>query len=236
MKVEIWSDIACPWCYVGKRRFEAALDEFAHRDQVKVVWRSFELDPGATSAATAGESAYVDRLARKYRMSTTRSQEMLDHMTGTAAVAGLDLRFDRVVAGNTFDAHQLVHLAAAHGAQDTMKERLLLAYFTEGRALGDRKVLVGLAEEVGLDREDAARALEEQRHAAAVRRDEEEAAGLGISGVPFFVVDRKYGVSGAQPAQHLLEVLDKAWSERAPLTMVSAGPDADACGPEGCAT
>ena len=234
MKVEIWSDVACPWCYVGKRRFEAALDEFAHRDQVDVVWRSFELDPGAVSAATAQESGYVDRLARKYGLSAGRAQEMLDQMTRTAAVAGLDFHFDRAVASNTFDAHQVVHLGAVHGRQDAMKERLLRAHFTEGLALGDRAVLVRLAGEVSLDEAEAAQALEQQRFAADVRRDEEEAARLGISGVPFFVLDRRYGVSGAQPAQQLLEVLERTWAERAPLTMVTSGDGADACGPDGC--
>jgi predicted DsbA family dithiol-disulfide isomerase len=234
VKVEIWSDIACPWCYVGKRRLEAALAEFEHRDQVEVEWKSFELDPGAVSVRTAGESQYAARLGRKYGMSDAQAQQMLDQMTATAAVAGLDFRFDEAVAANTFDAHQLVHLAAARGLQDAVKERLLLAYFTEGKALGDRAVLVSLAAEAGLDPDEAARALEEQTYAAAVRADEQEASALGISGVPFFVFDRKYGVSGAQPAEQLLGVLRRAWDESRPLTMVPAGSD-EACGPDGCA-
>jgi predicted DsbA family dithiol-disulfide isomerase len=234
VKVEIWSDVACPWCYVGKRRFEAALAEFEHRDQVEVEWKSFELDPGAASVATAEESHYAARLARKYGMSDAQAQQMLDQMTATAAVAGLDFRFDRAVAANTFEAHQLVHLAAARGRQDAMKERLLLAYFTEGRPVGDRSVLVELAVDAGLDADEAARALEEQTYAADVRADEQEASALGISGVPFFVFDRKYGVSGAQPAEQLLQVLRRAWEESRPLTMVPAGAD-EACGPDGCA-
>ena len=234
MKVEIWSDIACPWCYVGKRRFEAALAQFPHRDQVEVRWRSFELDPGAVSAATAEESAYVDRLARKYGMSLPQSQQMLDSMTATASVAGLDFHFERAVAANTFDAHQVIHLAAEHGLQDAMKERLLRAHFTEGLPVGDRDTLVRLAAEVGVDAGETTRALESQAHAAAVRADEEEAGSLGISGVPFFVVDRTYGVSGAQPAEQLLSVLERAWAESHPLTMVG-GADDTACGPDGCA-
>lgn len=237
MKVEIWSDIACPWCYIGKRRFEAALAQFPHRDQVEVEWKSFELDPGAVSVTRAEDSHYADRLARKYGMSVPKAQEMLDSMTETARVVGLDFHFDRAVAANTFDAHQLIHLATGHGLQDAMKERLLLAYFTEGAALGDRETLVTLAREVGLDEDIVRRALSEQTHAAAVRTDEEEAGQLGISGVPFFVFNRAYGVSGAQPAEHLLQVLERAWAERSPLTLVGTGgtDGGDACGPDGCA-
>jgi predicted DsbA family dithiol-disulfide isomerase len=138
------------------------------------------------------------------------------------------------VPANTFEAHQLVHLAAQQGRQDEMKERLLRAYFTEGAAVGDREVLVRLAAEVGLDVEEVRTALSTQRFAPAVRDEQAEATALGVRGVPFFVVDRRYGVSGAQPADQLLEVLDRAWSEAHPLTVVGSGGDA-ACGPDGCA-
>ena len=241
MKVEIWSDVVCPWCYIGKRRFEAALARFAHRDEVVVEWKSFELDPGATSSAAAegaDASGYADRLAAKYGTTRAEAQKMLDSMTAAAAAEGLDFRFDRAVAANTFDAHQLIHLAAAHGRQDEAKERLLRAYFTEGEAVGDREVLVRLGAEIGLDAEETREALEQQRHAAQVRDDEGEATALGIRGVPFFVLDRTYGVSGAQPAEQLLEVLQRAWSETHPLTLVGTGTgsdDAAACGPDGCA-
>ena len=235
MKVEIWSDIACPWCYVGKRRFEAALARFAHRDQVEVEWKSFELDPGAVSAETAEQSRYADRLARKYSISTARSELMLDQMTQTAAGVGLEYHFEKAVAANTFGAHQLIHLALEHGLQDAMKERLLRAYFTEGVVLGDPATLVGLAEEVGLDAGEAERALAEGRFASAVRQDEAEASELGITAVPFFVFDRKYGVSGAQPSEQLLQVLERTWSENRPLTMVPAD-GGEVCGPTGCAT
>ena len=239
MKVEIWSDIACPWCYVGKRRFEAALARFAHRDEVEVEWKSFELDPGAVSAETAEQSRYADRLARKYSMSTAQSQLMLDQMTQTAAGVGLEYHFEKAVAANTFGAHQLIHLAQEHGLQDAMKERLLRAHFTEGVVLGDPATLVGLAEEVGIDAGEAERVLAEGRFTSAVRRDEAEAAGLGITAVPFFVFDRKYGVSGAQPSEQLLEVLERTWSEGRPLTMVPAdgrSDEGEVCGPEGCVT
>ena len=243
MKVEIWSDVVCPWCYIGKRRFEAALARFAHRDEVVVEWKSFELDPGATSSAAAegpDASGYADRLAAKYGTTRAEAQKMLDSMTAAAAAEGLDFRFDRAVGANTFEAHQLIHLAAAHGRQDEVKERLLRAYFTEGQAVGDREVLVRLGAELGLDPQETREALEQQRHAAQVRGDEAEATALGIRGVPFFVIDRTYGVSGAQPAEQLLEVLQRAWGETHPLTLVGSGTDAGsqdaaACGPDGCA-
>ena len=236
MKVEIWSDVACPWCYVGKRRFEAALSQFPHRNAVEVEWKSFELDPGAEPApVAAGE--YADRLARKYGTSREGAQGMLDQMTGVAAVEGLDFHFETAQAVNTFDAHRVLHLAAARGVQDALKERLLREYFTEGEQVSDVAVLVRLATEAGLDPEEVGEVLASDRYADAVRRDEAEAASLGITGVPFFVVDRKYGVSGAQPTELFAEVLERAWVEGNPLTLVGAGTeggDGVACGPDGC--
>lgn len=248
MQIEIWSDVACPWCHVGKRRFEAALDRFEHRDQIEVEWKSFELDPGARSqqADEAGnEGDYADRLARKYGTGRAGAQQMLDTMTAAAAAEGLDFHFERAIRANTFDAHQVIHLAGERGVQDAVKERLLRAYFSEGAALGDWTVLSRLAAEAGLDPDEVTAALEDQRYAAAVREDEAEAARLGISAVPFFVVNRKYGIAGAQPADQILEVLQQAWAETHPLVMVSSDPTvagrhapaepAPGCGLEGCA-
>ena len=178
MKVEIWSDVVCPWCYIGKRRFEAALARFAASRRGEVEWRSFELDPGAASSPAAeapDASGYARRLAGKYGTTEAEAEQMLASMTGAAALEGLDFRFDRAVPANTFDAHQLVHLAAQHGRQDEMKERLLRAYFTEGAAVGDREVLVRLATEVGLDAEEVRTALSSQRFAPAVRDEQAEA-------------------------------------------------------------
>jgi predicted DsbA family dithiol-disulfide isomerase len=240
MKVEIWSDVVCPWCYVGKRRFEAALAQFPHRDQVEVEWKAFELDPTAASAPAgeaAGEREYATRLAAKYGTDVASAQGMVDSMTAQAAAEGLDFHFETAVRANTVDAHQVIHLAGERGVQDAVKERLLRAYFTEGEAVGDRGTLVRLAAEAGLDADEVRAVLEEGRYVGAVRGDEAEAQALGIRGVPFFVVDRKYGVSGAQPAEVLRQVLDKAWGERP--TLVMAGDDssdqATACGPDGCA-
>ncbi len=237
MKVEIWSDVVCPWCYIGKRRFEAALAQFPHRDEVEVEWRSFELDPSTTSVHAPGEGPdHADLLASKYGMSRAQAEAAISSTAQAAAGEGLEFRMDRALRANTFDAHQLVHLGAAHGRQDEVKERLMRAYFTEGEPVGDRPTLVRLAADAGLDPDEAEQALDTQLHADAVRRDEAEARALGITGVPFFVVDRTYGVSGAQPAEQLLAVLDRAWAERTPLTLVGsaqAGTD-EACGPDGC--
>jgi predicted DsbA family dithiol-disulfide isomerase len=237
MKVEIWSDVVCPWCHIGKRRFEAALARFPHRDQVEVEWKSFELDPEAPSAPAgepAGEHEYAERLATKYGTDVASAQQMIDTMTAQAAAEGLDFRFDRAVRANTFDAHQVIHLAGLRGVQDAVKERLLRAYFTEGEAVGDRETLVRLAAEAGLSAAEVRTVLEEQRYAGAVRTDEAEAAAIGIRGVPFFVVDRRYGVNGAQPAEVLLQALERAWADRSPLIAVDGG-GAGACGPDGCA-
>ena len=202
LRLDIWSDIACPWCYVGKRRLEAALATFDHAADVEIVWRAFELDPSAP-AIPEGGPGYADRLASKYRTSTAQAEGMLKKMTETAAVDGLEFRFDRIRPGNTFDAHQLIHFAHEQGVQDAMKERLLRAYMTEGQPIGDREVLVTLAGEAGLDPAAAREVLETGRYADDVRTDEALARELGISGVPFFVLGGRLGISGAQPADGL---------------------------------
>jgi predicted DsbA family dithiol-disulfide isomerase len=230
MDIEIWSDIACPWCYVGKRRFEAALAEFEHRDEVNVTWRSFELDPEAPTER-AGDRA--EHLARKYGMSVEQARQAERQMTETAAGDGLDFRFDLARAGNTFDGHRLVHLAEAHGLQDAMKERLLRAYFSEGRLVSDHATLASLAEEVGLPADEVRETLKSDRYAAEVREDERTAQSLGISAVPTFVVDRKLGASGAHPPEQLLGLLRQGWESRTPVPVV-AGPEGESCGVDGC--
>jgi len=232
MRVEIWSDVVCPWCYIGKRNLEAALEGFEHRDEVEVVWRAFELDPGAPAHR---DGPYAERLARKYRTSLDEAQGMIDRMTGAGAAVGLEMRFDLAQPGNTFDAHRVIHLAAARGVQDAMKERLLRATFTEGEAIGDRAVLVRLAGDVGLDAIEVEEALASGAFAEEVRAEEAEAATLEITGVPFFVVDRAVAVSGAHPPDALRRILDKAWAASHPPALVMAdgdaapGCDGDAC-------
>ncbi|HEY4823475.1 MAG TPA: DsbA family oxidoreductase [Solirubrobacteraceae bacterium] len=228
MDIEIWSDIACPWCYVGKRRFESALARFEHRDDVNVTWRSFELDP---SAPPQSEGERAARLAEKYGMSVERAREMGRQMTETAAAEGLDFRFDIQRSGNTFDGHRVIHLAAVHGLQDAMKERLLRAYFTEGELMSDHDALVRLAGEVGLDPDEVREMLAGDRYAAEVREDERTASAFGISAVPTFVIDRAIGASGAHPPEALLELLSQGWARREPAPVMAGG---EACGPDGC--
>ncbi|HEV2457212.1 MAG TPA: DsbA family oxidoreductase [Ktedonobacterales bacterium] len=233
MKVEIWSDVVCPWCYIGKRRFESALSQFPRRDEVEVTWRSFQLDP---SAARNPEQTVAERLAGKYGVSLAQAAAMNERVSRLAALECLDYHLDEARGGNTFDAHRLIHLAASHGLQQEMEERLFHAYFTEGKAIGDVETLVALAAEVGLDADEARTVLASDAYADAVRADERRARTLGISGVPFFVLDEKYGVSGAQPAEVLREALDQVWAESHPfITPQGADQPADACEGDACA-
>jgi predicted DsbA family dithiol-disulfide isomerase len=234
LDVQIWSDIACPWCYVGKRRLEAALARFEHRDSVHITWRAFELDPSAPRVRDAATS-YAERLAAKYGRSVPEAQGMIDNMTRTAAADGLEFRFDRAQSGNTFDAHRMHHFAAARGLGDAAKERLLRAYMTEGEPIGEPEVLVRLAADIGLDPSEVRTMLASDAYTREVRDDELEARQLGIRGVPFFVFDGRYGVSGAQPADVLLGVLEKVWTELPDLPAVETVAEGAVCGPDGCA-
>jgi predicted DsbA family dithiol-disulfide isomerase len=231
LRVDIWSDIACPWCYVGKRRLEAALAQFPGRDAVEVVWRAFELDPSAPRERDPSTS-YVARLASKYRVSVAQAEGMIARMTDVGRGDGLEFRFDRVRSGNTFDAHRVLHLAAERGVQDAVKERFLRAYMTEGEPIGDPETLVRLAAEAGLDDEEVRATLATDSFAREVRAEEREAGELGIGGVPFFVIGR-YAVSGAQPVEVLLRALTKAWDDldARPLALGEGA----VCGPDGCA-
>ena len=212
MNVEIWSDIACPWCYVGKRRFDVALSRFEHRDRVEVRWRSFELDP---AAAKYRELAYLDHLVAKYRITMAEADAMIDTMIEAGARNGVVLRFDKAKPGNTFDAHRLLHLAAGRGVQGELKERLFRATFTKGAAIADHEVLLAAGAEAGLDPVEAGDVLAGDAYAADVRADEQRAADLGITSVPFFVM-AGLGVAGAQPPEVLLQVLEDAWAEAGP--------------------
>jgi len=231
MHVEIWSDIACPWCYIGKRRFETALGSYEHRDEVQVTWRSFELDPYAPAALEVDAATH---LAEKYGTTREEAQAMHARMTETAAGEGLEFRFDRARRGNTFDAHRIVHLAAAHGRQDEMKERIMRAYLTEGELVSDHDTLARLAGEVGLPAGEVADTLASDRFADAVRDDERTAQRMGIHAVPFFVVDRAIGASGAHPAPALLELLRQARAANPPIAVTSAGGETCAVDGSGC--
>ena len=205
---EVFSDIACPWCYIGKRRFEQALDGFEHRDEVDVVWRSFQLNPEAPPRA---EGSYRDLLARKYGRSEAEAQEMLDGMTALGAEEGLELRFDLVQPANTFDAHRLVHLGAELGRQEPVKERLMRAYLCEGRLISDHETLRELAAELELPAGLTEQLLGSRMFAERVEAERELALGFGIRGVPFFAVERQIGSAGAQPAATMSELLEESW-------------------------
>jgi len=235
LRVDVWSDIACPWCYVGKRHLEAALARFAQRDSVEVVWRAFELDPSAPRTRPLDVS-YSERLGKKYGTSKAKAEAMISRMVDVAAADGLDFRFDHIKPGNTFDAHRLIHFAAEHGIQDAMKERLLRAYMTEGEAIGEQSVLERLAGEVGLDAKEVHAMLASDAGADEVRADEAQAQELGISGVPFFVIGGRYAVSGAQPSEVLLQALTQAWTELGLGNAAGASfAEGATCGPDGCA-
>ena len=212
MKVEIWSDVACPFCFIGKRSFEDALERFEHRDDVEVTWRSFQLDPSAPAGSDHGLD---ELLARKYGRTIEQARQMNNQVTQMAAGVGLEYHLDRARPSNTFDAHRLIHLGRAHGIADAVKERLLRAYFTEGELLSDHETLVRLGAEVGLDADEAREALASDRFAAAVREELVEAHDLGLQGVPAFVFDRRSQVTGAQPADLFLQALQRAWAASA---------------------
>ncbi len=208
--IEIWSDVVCPWCYIGKRRFESALERFDHRDDVTVTWRSFELDP---TAERDPQGTAAERLASKYGMSVEEAAARQAQVAELAAAEGLEYHMERTRGGNTFDAHRLIQLASERGVQDAAKERLMRGYFTEGERIDDPDALVRLVAEAGVDAGEARAVLASDRYADAVREDEELARRMGINGVPYFVLGRRYGVSGAQPAELLLQALDQSWAE-----------------------
>jgi predicted DsbA family dithiol-disulfide isomerase len=214
MHVDIWSDVVCPWCYIGKRRFEAALAAVDSQTPVTVVHRSFQLDPSRPLGQTQNRR---QMLMTKYRLTAEKVESMDAHMEQLAAVDGLEyhLRPDGVT-GNTRQAHELVHLARAHGRGDAMMERLFKAYFTENRSVFDPESLVALAVEAGIDAAASQQALEEGTFTAAVAAEGDQARHLGANGVPFFVIDSRYGISGAQPIDAFLDVLTRAASATTP--------------------
>lgn len=210
MKVEIWSDVMCPFCYIGKRRFENALQQFPFKNEIEIEWKSFQLDP--TMKHEPGKTIH-QYLAGRKGFSIQKAKELNDHVTGMAAAEGLTYDFDKAVVANSFDAHRFLHFAARQGKGDAAEERLFKAYFTEGKNIADRETLTQLGIDIGLDGAGVKQALEENTYAQDVQQDIAEAEALGIRGVPFFVIDRKYAVSGAQSADVFSQALDKAFTE-----------------------
>ncbi|WP_456826420.1 DsbA family oxidoreductase [Cellulomonas sp. P5_E12] len=236
LNVEVWSDIACPWCYIGKRRFTTALADFPHRDHVEVTWRSYELSPSTPVGPGRPE---MDALAEHKGIPIDRVKQMFAQVTAVAAGEDLAYDFDRALAVNTFAAHRLVHLARETGGAELAErtlEALFSAHFEHGADLGDDETLVRLVTGAGLDADAVRTALDGGAHADAVRADEDEARALGVTGVPFFVVDRRVAVSGAQPAEVFTQLLEAGWREANPLqTLATADPDAAACVDASCA-
>lgn len=211
MKVEIWSDYVCPFCYIGKTKYEQALAEFEHKDSIVTEMRSFELDPGTDSSLGM---TTVEMLSRKYGMSMEQATTASEGVAEQAAAVGLTFRMEGQLTLNTFNAHRLAHYAEAQGKGAEMSKRLLKAYFTDNLNIDNPEQLSALAAEVGLDAADTLEVLQSERYADAVRAQEQEGSQLGIRGVPFFVIDRKFAISGAQQPEVFLETLRRAWAER----------------------
>ncbi|MGW9551766.1 DsbA family oxidoreductase [Citricoccus zhacaiensis] len=245
VKIEIFSDVGCPWCFIGKRRFERALESFEHRDEVEVEWKSFQLDPTLPEHDHRQE---IDYLSEAKGMPREQVTAMLAHVTEQAAAEGLDYDFERLVVANSWKAHRVIQRAKAVSLQtaEDLEEQLFRAHFEGGRNIGDEEVLVELGTAAGLTAEQVHEALSEDRWETAVKQDLATAQALGVTGVPFFVLERKYGISGAQPTEVFTQALEQSWAEFQPLQMVqpatgnpagAGGPgglNGQACGPQGC--
>lgn len=234
MEIDIWTDIVCPFCYLGRRRFEQALATFEHRDEVTVRWHSFELDRNAPAVA---EGSLADSLASKYGISREQADEQQAALAAQAAGLDIEFNWDRARSGNTFDAHRLVHYAEQEGGlagAAAAHERLLKAYFTDGIAIGDRDTLAALAPEIGLDSAEVAAMLGSDDFGNHVRSDEATAKMLGVTSVPFFVIDRRYGVAGAQPVESFQQALAQGWATKDDEREAAVGGGCGGCGPDGC--
>ena len=232
MKVEIWSDVMCPFCYIGKRKFENALAEFPGKDKIELEWKSFQLAPDMKTSPGKSIHQY---LADHKGFSLQDAKRMNDHVTALAAKVGLTYNFDKSIVANSFNAHRFSHFAKTKGKQNEAEEKLFHAYFTDGKNIDDYNTLIKLGEEIGLEPIDTRAALESGAFANEVKADIEEAGQLGVQGVPFFVFDRKYAVSGAQESQTFTQVLNKSfeeWSKENPITLTEMA-DGQVCTPEG---
>jgi predicted DsbA family dithiol-disulfide isomerase len=211
MRVDIWSDVICPWCYVGKARFEKALNSFAHRDEVEVVYHSFELDPNSPQGSSESN---LTMLSKKFGKSRAEALAMDDHVGSLARAEGLGFDSERPV-GNTFDVHRVLHLGLDRGVQRELLTAVNEAYFAQARNVFDRAVLTEVAAGAGLDADEVGKVFDSGDYADEVRQDEQQARQIGISGVPFFVFDMALGASGAQPTELFSQALDQAWERKA---------------------
>ena len=230
MKVEIWSDVMCPFCYIGKRRFEEALEKSAYKNEIEIEWKSFQLNPDMVTDPSINISQY---LADIKGWSLEQAKEMNAHVTGMAAEAGLTYNFDKAVVANSFKAHRFTHLAKKHGLGDAAEEQLFKAYFTDGKNTDNINTLIELGNAIGLDAAEVKQTLEGDAFAEEVRYDIYESQQLGIRGVPFFVLDRKYGVSGAQAVPVFEETIEKAFTEWKHAAQKLDIIEGESCGPDG---
>lgn len=233
MQVEIWSDVMCPFCYIGKRKFEPALAQFSDRDEIEIVWKSFQLDP---NQPTVPDKTVQQYLAERKGMSLQQAQQMNDHVTNIAKQAGLTFHFDKAVLANSFDAHRVSHLAKENGLQNELEEQLFAAYFTDGKNTADHATLVELGTGIGLNADDVETVLQSDQYADEVRTDIYEARQLGVQGVPFFVFNRKYAVSGAQESQTFLRAISQSFAEwkKAQSQTVLEVIEGPTCTTDGC--
>lgn len=229
MKIEIWSDVMCPFCYIGKRHFEEALSKFSDKEHIDIEWKSFQLDPTMPDVV---EESQEDYLVKRKGMSRDQIQGMLQNVTAMGKEAGLDFNFDQSIMVNSQKAHQLIQFAKSKGLGNEIEERLFQAYFTEGKNVADETTLTELGKEIGLDENELQVAFNDDKYLYQMKQDIQEAQNIGVRGVPFFVFDRKYGVSGAQPTEAFLETLNKSfgeWREKNPKTIldISQGQSCD---------
>lgn len=232
MRIDVWSDIVCPFCHVGRRHLELALAEFPHKDEVDVVWHSFELD---SKAPARGEGSNIERIAAKYGTSVDQMAAQHDQMAVAAADVGLDFNWEKVVPSNSFDAHRVIHFARVKDVEDGVTQRIMRGWYTEGAAIGERDTLIELAVDGGLDRAEVTAMLEGEDFAREVREDEAIANEIGITSVPTFVLDQKYAVVGAQPVETLRNALAQVWEERGlPPQERGGGCGGCGCGAGGC--
>nr|WP_315190664.1 DsbA family oxidoreductase [uncultured Flavobacterium sp.] len=233
LNIQIWSDIMCPFCYIGKRRIEEALQNFKHKDSVTIEWKSFQLDANFIAAP---DDNIIDHLAEKYRKDTDWAQTMIDNMTQNAKNAGLDFHFEKAILANSFHAHRLLHLAKKYNLANELEELLFKAYLTDGKNVNDLDTLSKLGKEVGIDSEEIKQVLESNEYTKEVQQDIEQAQSIGVQGVPFFVFDNKYAISGAQPATTFLQTLERVWQEGnfdSKVTMVNTTKE-NSCDIDGC--
>ena len=210
MKVEIWSDVMCPFCYIGKRNFETALEQFADKKHIEVIWKSYQLDPSMPETA---KENYLDYLIKRKGMTAAQVEGMLDNVTQSAKQVGLEYHLNKSIIVNSLNAHKLIQFAKTKGFGDQAEERLFLAFFTQGKNIADIDTLTQLGKDIGLDESDIKTAFADEKYVTLVKHDIQEAQQIGVQGVPFFVLDRKYAVSGAQPSQAFLSNLEQAFTE-----------------------